>query len=100
MTRKFDKDAEDFAAVSAYIDTRLIDIKERILQLLRHARNASRAPSPQRRARVLAAYTHLEAGLNILKLETLEVVDRYDESQEGGQDESKKSSNSNDNYAR
>ncbi len=86
--RQFTKDADDFTAVCEYIDTRLLDIKERILQLLRHARNASRAPSATRRARVVAAYTNLEAGLAILKLETLEVVDRYNE---GGYDEIKKS---------
>jgi hypothetical protein len=66
----------DFQSVSAYLDERLFDLKDRAMRALRHAREAAAAPTQARKHRAFAAIMDMEAGQKMLALAIHEIFDR------------------------
>lgn len=66
----------DFQTVSAYLDERLFDLKDRAMRALKHAREAAAAPTQARKHRAFAAIMDMEAGQKMLALSIHEIFDR------------------------
>ncbi|HNT18705.1 MAG TPA: hypothetical protein PKJ37_12540 [Acidobacteriota bacterium] len=74
----------DFQSVSAYLDERLFDLKDRAMRALRHAREAAAAPTQARKHRAFAAIMDMEAGQKMLALSIHEIFDRIVEEESSG----------------